>query len=61
MMENNKRKNVFKRNGSIDSLRKLKSFSNHSKLGQIFMQIGSVPPSKQKINHKIFSPTQIFG
>lgn len=55
------RNSLITRNRKVKNLTNLKPLSSRQTVGQTYMKIGKVPPSKQKTDQKIFIKTQIFG
>ena len=55
------KKFTLKKSESIKSLAKIKSSNSRQIISQIYMNIGEVPPSEQKVDYKIFPLTQIYG
>ena len=59
--QNVEKKYILKRSKSFESMTKLESLNSRQTIGQIYMKIGTVSPSKQKIDHEMFPLTQIYG
>ena len=65
-IKNATKRNVLKKytlnkSGSVKRVAKVKSLNSRQTIGQIYINIGVVPPSEQKVDQKIFPLTQIYG